>query len=162
MQENKEEKDFESQIYELGYHLVPTVSETDLSQEVAKLQNIITDAHGSIISESFPEMRGLAYEIAKRVDTNYSRFNKAYFGWIKFEAIGSSIEDIDKKLKLNLSVLRFILVKTVRENTMFTPKIVSPRREHKEDGLVKEAEPVLKTPISEEEIDKSIEALIEN
>src|SRR3989338_9266687 len=118
-----QEKDRDSEIYELGYHLIPTIAETDLSQEVAKLQNIITDAHGSIISESFPEMRGLAYEIAKRVETNYSRFNKAYFGWIKFETIGSAMEDIDKKLKLDLSVLRFILVKTVRENTIFSPKI---------------------------------------
>jgi ribosomal protein S6 len=106
-------------------------------------------------------MRILSYEIKKRVETKYLSFNKAYFGWIKFEILPASVDKIGKEIKNNENILRFIMVKTVRENTMhtFRPPMVS--RENNREEIIKA--PKKKTEISEAEIDKSIdELLVEN
>src|SRR5688572_24250122 len=117
------------QIYELGYHLLPTIPEADLAKEVADLHSIILDMGGVIIGDSFPALRNLAYEIPKRIETKTLNFNKAYFGWVKFEIDRSEIAKIQKKAEAIPNVLRFLIVKTVRENTMHTPKAMIFKKE---------------------------------
>lgn len=145
-------------IYELGYHLLPTIAEESLGAEVSKLQSIISDNGGTIISEEFPQMRNLSFEMVKVSENKNIKFNKAYFGWIKFEIPGFSIGSISEKVTANPSVLRFIIVKTVKENTIYTPKIATiSKKESKIEESVGGA-PVEKA--SPEEIDKSIDDLL--
>lgn len=158
------EKD-DLQIYELGYHILPSVSEEDLPREVSKVQGAISNNRGSIISESFPEMRGLAYDISKRVETKHTTFSRSYFGWIKFEVERNSVRKIEQEVKTNPNILRFLLVKTVRENTLYVPRMTSTRREEPALNvpLVSEmSDKEIKAPISAEEIDKSIDELVIN
>ncbi len=153
----EENKDLDNvRIYELGYHIVPTVGEESLGVEVGKLQSLITENGGNIISEEFPQMRNLAYEMSKVSENKYTNFNKAYFGWIKFEIDGSLVSSISEKVTANQNVLRFIIVKTVRENTIYTPKVLT-KKETKPEAATEEGEMVEKA--SAEEIDKSIDDL---
>lgn len=155
-----EEKNIkETQVYELGYHILPTVSPEDVSQEVTQLQKLITQFGGTIITEAVPVLQQLAYEITKRIDIKNLSFNKAYFGWIKFEMVREEASNLELKIKSLPNVLRFILIKTVKENTLYTPKVAVVRKEVVKPEAEVEVE---KIPASEEEIDKSIEALIEN
>ena len=155
MEENTKDLD-NIKIYELGYHLIPTINEESLGVEVSKLQTIISENGGNIISEEFPQMKNLAFEISKVSENKYNRFNKAYFGWIKFEIDSSVIREIDKKATSNPSVLRFLIVKTVKKNTIYTPKIISKKEIKPEEGSLEI--PVEKA--SPEEIDKSIDDLL--
>jgi ribosomal protein S6 len=67
-------------------------------------------------------MRELAYEMI-RVQNNINvRFNEAYFGWIKFEISADKIKDLDKSMKLDEEVVRYLIVTTVRENTVYTKR----------------------------------------
>jgi len=143
-------------VYELGYHLIPTIGEDSLGVEVSRLQTLITENGGSIISEEFPQMRNLAYEISKVSENKYTNFSKAYFGWIKFEIDSSLIGGIGEKVTSNPSVLRFLIIKTVRENTMYTPKILTK----KEAKVEETGEVVVAEKASPEEIDKSIDDLL--
>jgi len=161
----KEKEDIldEGQIYEIGFHILPNVPEEKLPEEVLRLKDSITVNDGVVIADEFPKMVILSYDIKKRVETKYLNFNKAYFGWIKFEAARSSLDKIEKEVKNNQNVLRFIIVKTVRENTMHTPKIpmmarVNNTEERKAPKI--ESVPVEKTEVSEAEIDKSIDELL--
>lgn len=151
----------EGQIYELGFHVLPTVPEEKLQEVVSKLDGFIAQNGGQILSAEFPRMRGLSYDIKKRVDTKYLNFDKAYFGWIKFEAPRISVDKIEKGVKDDKNILRFIIIKTVKENTMHIPKSpVMVRSNATEETKVPADKTVEKTEVSEAEIDKSIDELV--
>lgn len=148
------------QIYELGYHLLPTVPEEKILEEVAQIHAVISESKGSVIGEGAPVLKNLAYDMGKRIETKSLNFSKAYFGWIKFETERSGIENIQKKVEVLPSVLRFLIVKTVRENTMHTPKIPVFKKEVEASGVPKEIMSAEKSEASEAEIDKSIDELV--
>jgi ribosomal protein S6 len=153
----------EGQIYEIGFHILPTVPEEKLPEVVLKIKDAVMGNGGEVISDDFPKLRVLAYEIKKRIETKYLSFNKAYFGWVKFEMSRDSIEKIKKEMDGNGDILRFIIVKTVRENTLHTPKAPMMRSGGGEETKApKEFVPAEKVEISEEEIDKSIDELVIN
>lgn len=150
----------EALVYEVGYHLLPTVPEENISGEVSQIHALVSGHDGNIVSEGMPVLRQLAYEINKKIETKSLRFSKAYFGWVKFEMDPSQISGLKNKIENLPNILRFIIVKTVKENTMHTPKIPMFKREsHKEEAPL---EAVEKTPVSEAEIDKSIDELVIN
>ncbi len=148
----------DNQVYEVGFHILPTVPEEKISEIVSKLTDLINKNGGSIISEEFPKIRNLSYEIKKRVETKYLSFSKAYFGWVKFEMLSASIDKVDNEMKSNENILRFIIVKTIRENTMHTFKSPIINKENNREEIIKL--PKEKVEISEEEIDKSIDELV--
>jgi len=161
----KDEYSSEEQIYEIGFHILPTVPEEKLPEAVLKLKDLITQSGGTVLAEDFPKMKILAYEIKKRIEAKYLSFNKAYFGWIKFEVPHVSIDKIEKEIKNNSDILRFIIVRTVRENTMHTPKPPTMIRGNNLEGVETSPDqsvPAEKIEISEAEMDKSIDELLIN
>ena len=143
-------------IYEVGYLIVPTVSEEELPREVTALKDILEKEKVVVISEEFPKFRPLAYPMQKRMHGAYQTHANGYFGWVKFEASPESVIRIDQEFKKNEKVLRYILVKTVREQTLTMGKLRVERRERKE--VPKDVQ--LGAPVLESELDKSIEKLI--
>lgn len=148
----------DSQVYELGYHVLPTVAEENVSEEVAKIHTLVSSLGGSMISEGVPSMRQLAYDISKKVAGKSVKFSKAYFGWLKFEMERSQVLVLKNKVEVLPNMLRSIIVKTVKENTMYIPKIPTFRKETSEKEVPVEV--VEKAPASEAEIDKSIDELV--
>jgi ribosomal protein S6 len=130
--------------------------------EVEKIKAYLAKEKAIIISEEAPKLRPLAYSIKKAFGGTYKTFDKAYFGFIKF-GLGEEgdIKNIDLSMKNNESVLRYLVIKTVRENTMYSPKITifsdkdAKIKTFKEDKVVKGEKKA-----TVEEIDKSIDALV--
>ena len=50
-------------VYEIGYHLVPTLSEESVSDEVAPLRSALEKADATIVGEREPVRVALAYAI---------------------------------------------------------------------------------------------------
>ena len=146
------EKNEETRIYEVGYLLVPHIAEENLGAEVGKIQEVIATQGGIVISEQFPALRELTYTMEQRIDAKIKKYDEGYFGWIKFELPFANIEEIHASLKKNASVIRSIITKTVREDTMSKKPMVAPKKE------VKEGEE--KPKISEAELDQTIEELV--
>lgn len=147
--------------YEAGYHIVPAVSVENLSNEVENIKNFLIKEGAVIISEEFPKMRELAYSISKAVGGIKRNFDTAYFGWIKFDAGETPIAKIKKFFDENENILRFLLINTVRENTMFSPNLPETGKKEEVKAPKKEAEgKEVKSPISQEELDKTIDKLI--
>jgi hypothetical protein len=67
-------------------------------------------------------MRELAYEMIRVVNNVNVRFNEGYFGWIKFELSGDKVKELEKGLKLDEEIVRYLVVTTVRENTVYTKR----------------------------------------
>ncbi len=153
-------------IYEVGYLLLPTIAEEMVGGVVAKIQAVVSQNGGALISEDFPKMRALAYTMEKTIQIKNQKFDHAYFGWIKFEVSSSNIAIIKKSVDALEEVLRTIFIKTIRESTLMAGKVSDREAQKpKEEGDTIEvpAEVVaVKAPANEEDIDKSIEALVTN
>ncbi|MEZ4211178.1 MAG: 30S ribosomal protein S6 [Candidatus Paceibacterota bacterium] len=146
-------------IYEIGYNLIPTISEEEVAKQVGAIKEKITSLGGIIISDEYPNLIKLAYEMTKEIENKNVRFTSAYFGWVKFELDPSMIAEINKMADNTLSVLRYIVIKTVRENTISTPKLVKGnRRSSSEESSSSESS---EAPMDEEAVDKKIDELIE-
>ena len=155
------EKEGGVQVYELGYHIVSTVAEENVPKEVQILKDTVLKDGGSLISEGEPKLINLAYSMTKSVADVKKKFTSAYFGWIKFETKSELMPAIKKAVDGNPNVLRYLLIKTVRENTLFTPKLNIRTTVEKEAPKVKK--PIKteeKKATSMEDIDKSIEELV--
>lgn len=133
-------------VYEVSYHLVPTMAEDAVPGEAAKIKAIVTDLGGEIISEAAPEQKTLAYPISKTVKAIKSNYNKAYFAWVKFTLTPESVVKLKAALDASPIVIRYLIVSTVKESTLLADK------ESKRTG-----KPAGATPA---DIDKSIDELV--
>lgn len=160
--ENNLENKGENRIYEVGYLFVSTLPEESVGGEYMNLKELVSSLGGSHISDEMPRMINLAYTMDRVWKNKRTKFDNAYFGWMKFEIDPEQISVLKEKLNLNENVIRFLIMKTVRENTIaskkfghkdgFKRKIYTPK---------KEGESVTPVEINKEEIDKEIDALVE-
>lgn len=107
------------QVYELGYLILPSVAEENLSEVVTRLKNIVKKAGGTELAGEDPFKMDLAYEMSKVVSARKYVVTEAYLGWTKFELEPSELALLNDEIKKVDEVLRFLLIKTPRE-TAFT------------------------------------------
>ena len=112
----------DSRVYEISFIFDNKLDEETALKKADALKQSIATLGGSFISEETPYMRELAYEMTRVVNNVNVRFNEGYFGWIKFEMNADKVKEFEKAIKLDEEVIRYLLVKTVRENTVFTKR----------------------------------------
>lgn len=150
--------DQEAKIYELGYLLVPTVSTENLGSEIEKIKKALSALKATPIFDEPPKLIDLAYEMERVIGNKKQKFTNGYFGWMKFELDPDSVLKLKEALDQNDTILRFLIIKTVRESTLASKRPVVRRSMYKKKVITKKEEP--KEEISKEEIDKKIEELI--
>lgn len=159
--ENIDEKDSNSRVYELGFLLVPTISTDEMPVVFGDLKGLILTMGAEMISDEMPKMITLAYAMQKTIANIRNKFNTAYFGWVKFAMDADKVLDLKKKLDLDSQVVRFLILKTVRENTMASKRYI---RTDMPSGtrapLTKKTEDEVMVPINKEEVDKEIDAMV--
>ena len=148
----------EPRIYELGYHLVPTLSVEQIPEASGAVRGMIERISKDIIAEELPVFIDLAYQVVKTIEHKNKRFDEAYFGWIKFEASPADIATLEEELKKDENVLRYLVVKTIRENTFIAKKFTGAKAKVQEEvaNITDEARV---TPV-DEALDKAIEELV--
>lgn len=156
---NEIEGEANSRVYELGYLLVPTISEADLPVVFGNLKELVSSLGGIAIADDMPKMIGLAYKMVKVIANVRNKFNTAYFGWIKFTMDSDKVLELKKKLDLDPNFIRFLILKTVKENTIATKRFVGRDNVHKKPSVKKDENEVV-VPINKEEIDKEIDAMV--
>ncbi|MES3032168.1 MAG: 30S ribosomal protein S6 [Patescibacteria group bacterium] len=152
-------KETSGKVYELGYLLVPTIKEEDLAVSYGNLKELVASFGGEIVSDEMPKMLNLAYTMQKVVSNVRSKFNTAYFGWTKFTMDSQKVLELKKSLDLNPTFVRFLILKTVKENTIAAKRFVRGET-YKRPTTKKSTENEIVTPINKEEIDKEIDALV--
>tara|TARA_B100000508_G_scaffold129381_1_gene115802 strand:+ start:4415 stop:4939 length:525 start_codon:yes stop_codon:yes gene_type:complete len=154
----------DAQVYELGYHILPTVVADDLEGEVAKVRNAIEARGGSFITEGTPEMTTLAFPMFINNGGKKTKYETAYFGWIKFEMEPAKAVALEREdIKTNIQVLRYILIKTTREETraQLQTEQNTILREVKTTGTIERK--VVEEEggeVSEEQVEEAIEELV--
>lgn len=152
-----EEAEVRQSVYEVGYIMVPTIAEEGLGGEVTTFKDMLTDHGVTFISDEYPKMMELAYEMSRSIANKKQKFSYGYFGWVKFECTTAQAKVIKDLLDKNEKLVRYLMIKTVRESTMSTKRAYGKTEGAKRRPALK-AEEV--GPINEETIDKEIDALV--
>ncbi len=139
----------ETKLYELGFHIVSLLNESEAESKFVALKKEIEILGGEIVKEKAPKTMSLAYTITKKIKGANTRFNEAYFGWIKFNATAEAILDLKEKVQGDEDILRFLLIKTVDDDERSTSKI--PLEEEKEEDEKIEEKKVEKREVKKEE-----------
>lgn len=149
-----ENKDIELTTYEVGYILIPTLSDEAALEEAGKIVNLVEEAGGSLFKQKNPEMMDLAYDMKKEIERKRHTFNKAHFGSIIFDLASDKIADIKKALDESDTVLRFLIIKVSKKilEQQEAKRNYAPRKQ-----AVSEKE---EKAISGEALDSEIDALI--
>ena len=156
----------ETHVYEAGFHIVPSAPEAKISSEAESIKALIKKIGGELITDESPKKINLAYTMVKDIAGKKQRFDSAYFGWIKFEMKTDSIMKVKEGMDGNKNILRFLIIKTVKESTLAPKTAVFAKDEIQKKPKPK---PILKTDdkdkdkgekITQEELDKTIEELI--
>ena len=146
----QEDQQLENRVYELGFHFVPTIAEDEVAVQFSHLKSIIEKRGGGFIAEEMPKLKNLAYPISKTIKAEKKNYLTSYFGWVKFEINPEEIIPLEKEIKAFAPMLRFLLIKTVTENTFIgavakikvdeskAVKIVDDSAEEPTDGIIPE------------------------
>jgi ribosomal protein S6 len=105
-----------------------------------------------------PKMMELAYEMSRTIDNKKTWFTTAYFGWVKFDLEPAALAAVEEVLKRDEEVIRYMVLKTVRENTIAQKRSMSRPARARDAAPTEEGEAA--APANPEEIDKQIEALV--
>lgn len=160
MEDINNEVETNSRIYELGYLLVPTLSEENVPATYSSLKDLIVSLGGEMISDEMPKMISLAYSMLKVTQNVRNKFDSAYFGWVKFEINPEKVLELKKKLDVDPNFIRFLILKTIRENTIAAKRFVHRDSRRKMSTPKKEGENEVPLPFNKEEIDKEIDAMV--
>ena len=105
------------QTYEIGYLVLPSIPENELSGITDAIKAVVTKAGGTVLDGEEPFKYDLSYTMTKTIGASRYVVSEAYLGWLKFEgepeqavAIKAGLDKIDE-------LLRLLLVKAPKETT---------------------------------------------
>jgi len=153
----KDLNETDARVYEVGYLLLPTIPEEDIPRIYSGLKDLLEGLQAEIISDEVPKLVSLAYTMNKSILNVRHKFSTAYFSWTKFAVDAEEILALKKKLDLEPNILRFLITKTVRENTLAAKRFAGRDRIRPRSRAEEGAPPA---PINKEEIDKEIDAMV--
>lgn len=147
-----------TRIYEVGYHILPSVAEENVDKVVGEIRSVIEAAGGSFIAEGAPVLTKLSYDMNSREGDKWASQDRGYFGWIKFEAVVGAAATLEDALKANKNILRHIVFRTVREETRARLKTPTLREVKRTDVIKTTAKrpDEESAPVSEEDLDKAL------
>lgn len=162
------ETERELRVYEISYLLLPLITEEDIPKEAGRVKELISLSGGVIFSEEEPKLIPLAYEMSKVISNKNTKFNNAYFGWVKFEGEAAQISTVKKALENNENILRFLILKTTKEVAVvrkpfsFNAKPIKSAPVAPKVAAKDEVKPGTEAPqeIDEVELDKTIDDLV--
>ena len=156
----------EARIYELSFIFSPLLSPEDMVQKFGDLKNLLMVSGARFITEEIPRLIPLAYTMVATIGNKKYKFNNGYFGWVKFELNQEGILNLKDSLKTNEDIVRHLLIKTVRENTIAPRKPVNRERLFTKTRFQSATKyqsnksEDKKAPMDKEAVDKKIEELI--
>ncbi len=149
-------------LYELAFNLIPSIPEADVAKEVSTIRMMLEKAGASIKLSEDPKLIPLTYAMEKRVAGKKDFYNTAYFGSFIFEVASEAIPGLHSAVVALPVTLRFLLIDISREALVQRerPVVVSTGYSHDPKKGAKKPEGASVAPISEAELDKTIEGLV--
>ncbi len=132
--------------YETLYVLKPTLTDEETASNIAKIEEILVKNGAEILATNKMGMRRLAYPVEKN--------ERGVYTIVYFKAVGSVIAELERNLKFNEEVIKYLTVKYTKQKelTQFE-KLVSAANFVKEEPKVEEAPVVETTEAVTEEVE---------
>ncbi len=89
--------------YETLFIIKPTLTEEEIKSQVERVKSIIANQNGELLATQDMGMRKLAYEIDKQ--------NRGYYTVVYYTAPADAISELERQLRYNEEILRFMTVK---------------------------------------------------
>ncbi len=89
--------------YETLFVVKPTLTEEEITAQINKIKDVLTKENAELIVEDVLGMRKLAYPVDKHL--------RGYYTVLYYKAEGSSIAEIERNLKINENIIKFLSVK---------------------------------------------------
>lgn len=157
-------KNDQGQVYELGYNIISTLPEDEVAVKVGAFKALLESLGAELVSDQYPEFIDLAYEMSRTIENKRHTFTSAYFGWIKFVLDPAKMAELKKTLDDDESILRYMLLKTVRENTIVAKKplarVLKTKIADSAEPETGEEETEEAEEIDESEVDAKIDQLV--
>ena len=112
-----------NRVYELMYIADPTTEEAELAELKSEVETLVASEGGTITLSEDMGRRQLAYRIKK--------FTEGYYFLFEIEGSGSEIAELERRLRVNDKVIRYLTVR-VDEERKAAEKIVAKRAARKE------------------------------
>lgn len=140
-----------TKLYELTYIASPDYNPEEITEVLKKITNFIIEKNGSIEQEKDPVKIKLSYPIKKK--------SEAFLITIIFNLTPDNIKELEKELKAENQILRYLIIKLKREKAKkekaSIPKIIKTEISSK---TTEKAQKPIKAEINE--IDKKIEEIL--
>jgi len=103
--------------YETLFVVRPTLTEEETKAQIAKIQEVLAKVEAELLATDEIGMRQLAYEVEKN--------KRGYYTVLYYKANGEAIAEIERNLKINEDVIKFLTVKYVkgREVAQFNKQV---------------------------------------
>lgn len=148
-----------NKLYEISFWLAPDLKDDEILAHLQKIKDFIAGLSGQIIKERETQKRKLAYPVKK--------VKQGYFGSLLFNADPGTIKTLDKKLKLEDYILRYLMIAVDKKYSAQMEKqeeaikqkfqkIIQPQK----DAEVKKFTTPVEQAKIEEEIDKKLEEIL--
>lgn len=122
-----------NRIYEELFILRPDITEEEVTPVIEQVRGIVTQAGGTVDKEERWGVRKLAYRIEKRAE--------GYYVLIQFSAPANSVKELERRLRVNDAVLKFLTVR-IDEKLKWLEK----RKKEREKRAARRPAPVAATP----------------
>lgn len=105
--------------YETLFVVKPTLTEQEIASQITKIKDVLAKEDAELIATDDMGMRRLAYTVAKQ--------NRGYYTVLYYKADGSKINEIERNLKINEDIIKFLTVKygSKKEVAQFEKMIAS-------------------------------------
>ena len=119
--------------YETLFIVKPTLTEEEIKAQIARVKEAIGENGGEIVAASDMGMRKLAYPIEKQ--------ERGYYTVVYFKAPGSTIDELERQMKYNEEILRFMTVKysNKKEIAQFDKMVAAASKEDSASSAVEES-----------------------
>jgi ribosomal protein S6 len=134
--------------YELAYLISPLLTEEEARTFHSGISSFIQKEEGLLGTENILIRRLLAYPINKQT--------QAYFAALSFQISQEKIANLDKKLKSEKQILRYLIIITKKPRLISKPEGVIPIS-RKEDKIA----PKKEKKVELQEIEKKLEEILD-
>lgn len=128
--------------YETLFVLKPTLTDEETTTQIDKIKAILTKEGAELIATNNMGMRKLAYEVEKHA--------RGYYTVLFYKAEGNFITELERNLRINEDLLKFLTVKYSKQKEMiqFNKLVASATKNIVEEEITKETvaeEPTVET-----------------
>ncbi len=89
--------------YETLFVVKPTLTEEEITAQIAKVKDVLTNVNAELVAADDMGMRKLAYPVEKN--------DRGYYTVLFYKANGEAIAEIERNLKINEDIIKFLTVK---------------------------------------------------